>query len=341
MNGSNATGNQHYISQTEQRLNALNPAAKPENQRIYSLSLVDRASFTVALDSPRGRLISRTLALRDVFSFDVLPNRTRKNFESLFRTYENRICHNTLSLLSKLDKGGPADIKEEVLALFVAKFMNVLRNPFSIKKVLDTVGSLLKYEPTDPDILAQFQTVIAGSKPQEAYLRRELDITSDEYRKWLAALFFMLVSPMPNQPNFMELTVKSLFEMPSGLPMVFVHRYTNDESDKVCLLSDRGCSSPLPEPYTSFHFNLSSRAFVSYVFASIEEIPPAISIPPQVLGQMLEAYRRSPKTVRVTPFLNHFPALAAYNQSAVSWSHKSVYSSSPKVYGVKTIGSGE
>jgi hypothetical protein len=124
--------------------------------------------------------------------------------------------------------------------------------------------------------------------------------------------------------------------MPSGLPIVFVHRYTDDEPDKVCLLSDRGCSSPLPEPYTSFHFNLSSRAFISYVFASIEKIPPAITMPPQVLEKMLEAYRKSPKSVRVTPFLNHFPALASYNQNAVSWSYKSVYSSSPTVYGVNT-----
>jgi hypothetical protein len=297
---------------------------------------VDRGSFTVSLDSPRGRLISQTLALRDVFSFDVLPNRTRKNFENLFRTYESKIRHNTLSLLSKLDKGRPADIKEEVLALFVAKFMNFLRNPFSIKKVLDTVGPLLKYEPTDPDILAQFKAVIAGSKPQEAYLRLELGITSDEYRKWLAALFLMLVSHMPNQPNLMEHTVKSLFEMPSGLPIVFVHQYTHDEPDRVCLLSDRGCSSTLPEPYTSFHFNLSSRAFISYVFASIDVIPNVISMPPQVFEKMLEAYRKSTKAVRVTPFLNHFPALASYNQSAVSWSHKTVYSSSPTVYGVKT-----
>ncbi|HEY5212183.1 MAG TPA: hypothetical protein VIJ38_04095 [Acidobacteriaceae bacterium] len=35
MNGPNETANQHYVSQVEQRLNALNPDATAANQRIY------------------------------------------------------------------------------------------------------------------------------------------------------------------------------------------------------------------------------------------------------------------------------------------------------------------
>ena len=70
----NSTANQHYVSQTEQRLNAINPKAKIENQRIYSFSIADRENFVLSLDSPNGRLISQSLSLRDVFSFDVLPD---------------------------------------------------------------------------------------------------------------------------------------------------------------------------------------------------------------------------------------------------------------------------
>jgi len=330
----NSTANQHYVSQTEQRLNAINPNAKSENQRIYSFSLVDRENFSLSLDSPNGRLISQSLSLRDVFSFDVLPDKTRQNFEDLFGGYEATIQKSTLPLLSKLDGGGSPDIKEEILAIFVAKFMNFLRNPFSIKKVLNTIGPLLRYEPTDPDILAQFKMVVDGSKPQEAYLCRELGITPDEYRGWLRALFLMLTRLMPDQPNFMEHTVKSLYEMPSGFPMVCIHRYTSEDPDKVCLLSDRGFASPLPEPYTSFNFNLSSRAFISYVFAPIEELKPSISVPDQVREKLFEAYRKNRKTVRVIHSLNDFAALARYNQSAVSWCFKNVFASSPTMYGV-------
>jgi len=68
----NSTANQHYLSRAEQRLNAINPDAKIENQRIHSFSLGDRENFILSLDSPKGRLISQSLLLRDVFSFDVL-----------------------------------------------------------------------------------------------------------------------------------------------------------------------------------------------------------------------------------------------------------------------------
>jgi hypothetical protein len=332
----NPTANQHYVSQTEQRLNAINPGAKSENQRIYSFSLVDRKNFALSLESPNGRLISQSLSLRDVFSFDVLSNRTRQNFEDIFGGYEATIQKSTLSLLSKLDRGGSSDIKDEILTIFVAKFMNFLRNPFSIKKVLNTVGPLLRYEPTDPDILAQFKLVLDGSKPQEAYLCGKLGITPDEYRGWLRALFLMLTRLTPDQPNFMEHTVKGLYEMPSGFPMACVHRYTSEDADKVCLLSDRGFASPLPEPYTSFNFNLSSRAFISYAFAPIEKIEPPLSVPHHVLEKLFEAYRNSRKTVRVTHSLNDFAALARYNQSVVSWCFRDVYASSPTVHGVNT-----
>jgi len=332
----NSTANQHFISQTEQRLSAINPNAKSENQRIYSFSVSNPENFTLSLDSPNGRSISQSLSLRDLFSFDVLPDHTRQNFEELFRGYEDTIQRSTLSLLSKIEVPGSPDIKDELLTIFVSKFMNFLRNPFSIKKVLNTVGPLLRYEPTDPDILAQFKMVVEGSKPHEAYLCEKLGITPHEYRGWLKALFMMLVRMMPDQPNFMEQTVKTLYEMPPGFPMACIHRYTTEAPDKVCLLSDRGFASPLPEPYASFHFNLTSRAFITYVFVPIEEAKTSISFPPQILESLYEVYRRSQKTVRVTHSLNDLDALARYNQSVVSWSFSKVYAASPTVHGVNT-----
>ncbi len=329
----NVTANQHYISQVEQRLNARNPKAQPRNQRIYSLSLADREAFTLALDAQEGRLISNNLSLRDLFSFDVLPDNTRKNYEDAFQQYERAMQSNTLSLLRKLDQG-PADIKEEILAIFVAKFMNFLRNPFSIKKALDTVGGIARFQPTDPDLLAQFNAVHTGSKPHQDYLSGELGITPDEYRMWLASLFMMLMRGAPDQPNIMELTVKQLFERPSGFPMVLVHRYTSDDPDKRCLLSDRGFASPLPdEPHLSFSFNLCSTAFITYLFASVDDIKLPVA-PPQFI---IERYKTMGKTIYVHPFVNDFAALARYNKNVVYQCHRKVYSSSPTVHGVNTV----
>jgi hypothetical protein len=330
---SNDTANQHYISQVEQRLNARNPKAKHSNQRIYSLSLVDRETFTLAHDSQEGRLISKNLSLRDLFSFDVLPSNARKNYEETFQGYEGTMRNNTVSLLTKLEQG-PEDIKEEILAIFVAKFMNFLRNPYSIKKALDTVGGVTRFEPTDPDLLTQFNAVLTGSKPHQDHLCAELGITTDEYRMWLASLFMMLMRPKPQEPNLMELTVKQLFERPSGFPMVCVHRYTCDDADKRCLLSDRGFASPLPdEPHLSFNFNLCSTAFITYLFGSVDDIKLPVAPPPHII----ERYKTLGKTVYVHPFVNDFAALARYNQNVVYQCHRTVYSSSRTMHGVNTV----
>jgi hypothetical protein len=68
----NDTANQHYVSQVEQRLNSLNPNSAPRNRRIYSFKLVDREEFALSLDSSQGCLISKSVAFRDLFSFDVI-----------------------------------------------------------------------------------------------------------------------------------------------------------------------------------------------------------------------------------------------------------------------------
>ncbi len=329
----NATANQHYIAQVEQCLNALNPKAKPSNQRIYSLLLKDRETFSVSLESERGRSISTNLSLCDLFSFDVLPDDTRRNFEAVFQQYEGSMRENTLSLLKKLDQQ-PADIKEEILAIFIAKFMNFLRNPFSIRKALSTVAPLTNFLPTNPEILTQFNQVLTGSKPHQDFLCTELGITSDEYLTWLASLFMMLMRPAPDQPNLMELTVKSLFERPSGFPMVVVHRYTEEEADKICLLSDRGFANPLHnEPHLAFNFNLCSRAFITYLFASVDHMKLSVEPPPA----LIERYKTLPKNVPVRPFINDFDALARYNQNVLYQCHRHVYSSSIKVHGANTI----
>jgi hypothetical protein len=161
----NDTANQHYVSQIEQRLNSLNTNAALRNRRIYSFTIVDREAFVLSLDSSNGRLISQNLVIRDLFSFDVIrDNTSRFNFETLFQQYEADMESNTAALLRKLDQGS-GDIKKEILEIFVAKFINFLRNPYSVKKVLDTIGSVLRFHPTEPELLARYNAVLAGRKP--------------------------------------------------------------------------------------------------------------------------------------------------------------------------------
>jgi hypothetical protein len=145
----NDTRNQHFVTQGEQRLNALNPEADPKKQRIYSFEVVDRENYTLKLENPIGRPIGKSLSLFDLFSFDVPgKSRLRLNFESLFQKYEGYIKDHTLSLLAKLNAGS-RDLKAEIINLFAAKMLNFVRNPFSIVKVLNSFPGLANYDPTD------------------------------------------------------------------------------------------------------------------------------------------------------------------------------------------------
>jgi hypothetical protein len=328
MNHPNETANQHYVSQVEQRLNALNPNASPTNRRIYSFSLTDRENHAIRLDSPQGTPIAKNLVLRDLFSFDVLEDKTRFNFESKFQQYEADMERNTLSFLRKLDEGS-RDIKEELLQIFVSKFMNFLRNPYSITKVLNNIGSVLNFHPTDPAVLAEYNVVLTGKKPQQTYLCSQLGINPEEYRMWLGALFMMFLRPTPTEPNLMEGLVKGIFEAPAGFPMVCVYRYTGEHADKRCLLSDRGHCTPLPHPHAAFGFNLTATSFIYYMFASVDEI----ELPYVPRADVLELFRKQVKNVRVIPYENDLEALKRYNQHVIYQCHHAVYSSSRLVYG--------
>jgi hypothetical protein len=62
----NLIRNQHFISQAEQRLNAMNPNTLPENQRIYEFNVVDRDVPVLKLQSPNGRKIENSLSWEDL-----------------------------------------------------------------------------------------------------------------------------------------------------------------------------------------------------------------------------------------------------------------------------------
>jgi hypothetical protein len=326
----NDTANQHFVSQVEQRLNALNPGAAPHNQRIYSFTLVDRESLLLSLDSTRGMNISNNLAFRDLFSFDVVRGgASRYNFEAMFQQYEAVMEADTVDLLRKLDQGSH-DLKKEILEIFVAKLMNFLRNPYSVRKVLNTIGGVLRFHPIASELLADYTAVLTGQKPHQTYLCAQLGISSEEYQAWLSALFMTLMRPVESELNIMESIVKQVFESPDCCSMVCVYRYEGEHADKRCLLSDRGYSTPLPKgQHLSFDFNLCSTAFITYLFASIDALNLA-KVPPGVI----EFYRTQRKNVQVVLFTNDLAALERYNRNVAYQCRRSVYSSSPSVYGL-------
>jgi hypothetical protein len=260
----NNTHNQHFVTQGEQRLNALNPQADPSNQRIYSFKVVDRENHTLTLENPIGRPIGTNLSLFDLFSFDVPgDSRLRLNFEAHFQKYEGYIKAHTQSLLIKLNIGS-GDIKREIINLFAAKLLNFVRNPFSVVKVLNSFPGLAGYDPTDPGLLADYHRVANGRKPHQAHLCAQLGITDAQYVEWLRVLFMLLVPMADGRPNFFEEMIKGLLENRKMHVAAFVSEYDSAR----CLLSDRGFSQPIADgPHMAFSFNRKRHAGPTYQYS--------------------------------------------------------------------------
>jgi hypothetical protein len=142
----NTTRRQHFVSQAEQRLNAINPDARPSNQRIHALKIGDRDRHQLILDGQNGKLIANTLSMFDLFSFDVANDGTRQNFETAFGVYEGRIRPLTERLRQAHGEQSNA-VGQELFDLFVAKMVNFIRNPYSVAKMLNTFGIMGQHHP--------------------------------------------------------------------------------------------------------------------------------------------------------------------------------------------------
>ncbi len=331
MNLLNSTRNQHFLSRAEQILNAANPSASDKEQRIFSFSIRDRENYEVTIDSLKGRAITNTLVLQDLFSFDVVGKKTdRLNFEDLFLQYEKVVKVSSISLLDKLQSNA-LDVKTEVLSIFVAKLMNLLRNPYSVRKVLNTMPGVCAYYPTDPVLRDLYNQIINGRKPHQRYLCSLLQITHEQYQAWLSTLFMLLVPLGPGEPNLLESIVIGLCEDASNEVIVFVNQYLDDHSSKACLLSDRSYVIPIPEAdHLSFSFNLRSNAFITYCFIDMQKIAPG-----GIRQNILDAYMARKKVIKVSYCKNDLDALAIYNRHAVYQCFKHVFCSSTVIHGLQ------
>lgn len=318
----NETRNQHFLPQVEQKLNASNPDSTSGKFRIYSFRIADREAYRIELESPRGRAIASTLSMLDLFSFDVSGGGPlRMNLEALFHKYEANVEIHTRSLLEKLAQGS-ADIKTELIDLFAAKLLNFVRNPFCIRKVLNSFPGVGQYEPTDPELLAVYRRIVSGQKPHQAYLCRQLDISQETYIEWLRLIFILLMQTGVDRPNLFECMIKGLFEARDTQAAAFVWIYDQDP----CLLSDRSFCQPIPDgAHMAMSFNLCATAFVDYIFADAATLVEGRASPAFV-ANALAAWRQRPQaTINVSVTKNNRPMLARYNRRVVEQARERVY----------------
>ena len=223
------------MPRVEQKLNALSPWAKNTNLRFYSFRLLERNTYSIAPEEPKGRSIDRNLSLFNLFSFDVSRDRcVRANLESLFQKYETYIELHTRNLLAKIDTN-TNDIKAEIVDLFATKLLNFIRNPFCVQKVLNTFPVVATFHPTDPVLLESYQRTADGRKPHQEHLCRQLGISDAQYVEWLRVLFMLLMEPGNGHPSLFDSLIKSLIEDRKMNGAAFIFQYDSHR----CLLSDR------------------------------------------------------------------------------------------------------
>ena len=77
----NRTKNQHYISQVEQKLNSINPEVDRSKRKIFEYEIVDRELDIYQKTKLTGVKIEQNLSFNDLYTFDILNDQTRSNFE--------------------------------------------------------------------------------------------------------------------------------------------------------------------------------------------------------------------------------------------------------------------
>lgn len=83
--------NHHYVSQAEQRLNAIDPSRHKKRQRIYAFSITNREEYEVELESPTGVKIENNLSYDDLYSLDEFDLDKKYSLEGLYGDYERKI----------------------------------------------------------------------------------------------------------------------------------------------------------------------------------------------------------------------------------------------------------
>ncbi|RZG46969.1 hypothetical protein [Acinetobacter wuhouensis] len=279
----NKTRNQHYVSQVEQKLNCIDPSVDKKNRRIYKFESLNRDAQEYKICIEDGVKIEKNLTFNDLYSLEIFDDGTRDNFEKYFCKLEEKIESLTNEVLSSNHLQ-----KSILLTLFNAKIMNVIRNPYCILSTINTYSFLSDFIPTD-EYLKKYFNKINAMNPNENLLL-ELDINSEQYKKWLKIIFYMVVPIQLNNGkilNFSTEVIHNIFN-PENM-CIAINLATHDK--EVCLLSDRGhvdWSAALQCSGFGYEFNLTKNAFIHFIFIenNLDNLSKFMHIPADTLANM-------------------------------------------------------
>lgn len=252
----NKTKNQHFISRSEQKFNSLDT----DKNKIYRFEKLHERS----IKEIKCVSIKNNLSKDDLFTFKIGNDKDRFNFEFFYIQYEQDIHKWTMQLLDKIDQQH-ADITDEIYQIFVFKLMNFIRNPYNVKKVINTFKSTLSYIPTSEKYKEINEELKKINEDDQQKICMEFGISLEEYREWLLINLLTIGAKSEDGVNLLYLLTQSLFDPVNMIIDIKLFKY----SQKSVLLADRGFIELCRDvDLFNFSINLTKRVFISYTFIS-------------------------------------------------------------------------
>lgn len=322
--------NQHYISQVEQKLNSINPHDRKELRKIYSFTICDKENNNVSLDNIDGTLIESNLSDDFLFSFDGFEEIHKASIEGLFGKYENdyeKIVVSTLGIIeNKKDEVEISNFKD----IFSLKLLNLFRNPYCIKKTIDTFKYLALELPIHEEFSGVYKQIEDGNNPYVEKISSNYGVSIEEYKQWLKILFNLLTRN--DKDTLLDAITNNLFYKNENYQTIRVYPYSDVN---VCpVISDRGGIIEENDETIIFSFNLSHTAFIEYTFTDISSfLKSEDDLSKGQKEKLIQSYNILPKEIdlRVMEENDH-ESLKRYNERAVYYSHTRVFSKTSTIY---------
>ncbi|MNK97397.1 hypothetical protein D3C87_1177290 [compost metagenome] len=329
----NATKNQHFISQSEQRSNCIDESVSKDKRRIFKFSIVDREEHSIRLDGLDGVKIKKNLSFSDLFSFDVQDVSLRKNLETFFHKHEVDLDQASRALIAAAQsRADIATVTELAVKVLKSKLMGIVRNPFCISGTTGMFNPYLGVNPTDPQFLKEFKTIRDGVKPHLEKVCLQYEVSPEQYLDWLQIIFLSLMIPPGADGSMLESMADSLMDSPGKMCHLIIATFDDVEGCRVALPDTSYLQGTQDPHHNMFMFNLNKNAYAAFSFVDVAKqtmvpVPAVLRERGSLLGLGF-SYQIHHNDMQV---LENFNALAVYQ------SKNHVFCADKSIYGVNCL----
>ncbi|HHX8690639.1 MULTISPECIES: hypothetical protein [Vibrio harveyi group] len=317
----NEKRNHHFISQVEQVFHARSVEVKAK--KINRFQVIDKQRIKLRRTSKKGTTIANNLSFEDLYCFDFLSRDEQYNFEDTFGRYESDY-KNLIEKIIYLDE----DPNNSYLDLFTYKWMNIIRNPFCIKNTLSIFGQMLRFIPTDSELLDIYKRIEHGNKPHEKRVCEYFGVTEIEYTNWLKLLFLVLFVNNDGS-NLLESFTRAMFYEKESSLNIFLFSL----SEELTVFSDVGFTLINQDAHLSYEFPLTDSHYIAYAFTNIDTFTKKLEKEKGVsLAHIHDLIQSKPKEVRVKKVFDDLATLKSFNVRMVEQSWQHVFSKATKPF---------